>query len=179
MTRTINLDLTDYMKRVNEGMLSLVGVSYSEVAKDIHGNVDVIRTAFEVSVPAEDFIRKTVAAQGFKERAALADDARDFNLRLAALALFARVTDGWVPLHGGGAIFADGVEAIHAIVPSKDENGIWGFEGRRVSSGELSFDGVFMHVSQDAHYEVLGGGVDISDAAAVFDRDLVSTPAMR
>lgn len=170
MSRTVNIELSQYMIDANARMQDAAGVSYSEVCNDLHGGTAGIRVAFETNVPVADFVDTVIEDAGFVSTAAVpSGDAREINLRAAALMTFSRSNPGWLPVQGGGVICATGRDDIYLVAPSRTESGHWGFEARRMVQGEAAPHGSKVSLSSDTEFQSVGGGIDITDAISAYE----------
>lgn len=178
MTRTIDIGLSEYMKSVNDMLKADNGVTYSEIAKDLHGDYSAIRVAYETSIPFASFASRIAADNGFRKVSEDGPGARETNLRLVALALFAQGATNWVPARGAGAIRVDDGGDSFMVTPGKLDNGEWGFKAWKVVPADLSYDGAFVTVSDKTEYVLVGGGLDIEDAVNELDHAFETSPGL-
>lgn len=178
MTRAIDIGLSEYMKSVNDMLRTNNGVTYSEIAKDVHGDYSAIRVAYETSIPFASFASRIATDNGFRKVADDGPAARETNLRLVALALFAKGAANWVPARGAGALRVDDGGDAFMVTPGKLDNDEWGFKAWKVVPEDLSYDGAFATMSDRSEYVLVGGGLDIEDAVNALDNTLQASPSL-
>lgn len=174
MNRVVNADLATYMTEVNKEMARVTGVTYAEVFRDLHGDISALRTTFQSSIPAKSFVSGIVRTEGLEKVDSHPEgEAREINLRKLAMREFVRENPEWFLTATGGAISSSEAGEAYVIAAAKGREGGWGFSVSRVPghAATVTADGLVLIEAGTAH-ELIGGGADISDALAVYDRRL-------
>lgn len=169
--RTVNPELARFLGEVNIAVKAAAGVSYTEVLRDLHDDTSAMKETFEAGGSATAFAELVVQNEALALVSEHGNDAREINLRRAALSAYAEENPKW--LNGGdGAIYtADEPGTIFRILPVKSKKGDgWGFAAEQIE-GNLSLDVAGrVAVPADAKIERLGAGIDVSDAIQAYDQ---------
>ena len=169
--RTVNPELARFLGEVNIAVKAMAGVSYTEVLRDLHDDTSAMKETFESGGTASGFADLVIRNEALALISEHGNDAREINLRRAALSAFVEENPKW--LNGGdGAIYtADEPGTIFRILPVKSKNGDgWGFAAEQIE-GNLSLDpDGRVVVPADANIVRLGAGIDVSDAIQAYDQ---------
>ena len=174
MERTVNPELASFMSEVNAVVRTACGVSYAEIYRDVHDDVSAMRTHFESGGTADTFAELVIKQEGLALISSVGVDAREINLRRAALQAFSQEHSEWL-LGGDGALYtADSEQQRFRILPVKAKNGNgWGFAAEEIVLGLPEVDDRGRVVlPSNAVTERLGAGIDISDAVQAYDNRL-------
>lgn len=173
MGRQVNPEKAEYMKAVNGSMAATFGVGFSEVFKDIDPNLAVMSKALSDGTYADDCADQIGKSFGFvkAEGEISLDVARSRNIRSAALANFARESEGW-SVGGDGAIYkadGDGVFKVEAVTA---RSGAWGFGTLFSHGADVTVDATGRAIVSGGEFERVGAGLDIVDAIAAYENRL-------
>lgn len=170
MERTVNPELAKYMGEVNAAVKAACGVSYSEIYKDLHVDISGMREKFEAGMPSASFAELVVRGEALASIEEFGPEAREINIRRAALSAFAAEHPEWL-LGGDGAIYtSDETQRLFRILPVKSKSGdAWGFAAEEVIASPEVDASNRVSVPADAPVERLGAGIDVADAVQAFD----------
>lgn len=179
MSRSVNPELSAYMKDVNLALLSETGVSFSDVYTDLDVDLVEMREALSAGTSSQAFARRIVMDGDLVSQMAYGKFAKTINCYRAALYGYASMNEGWLLASEGGIVRSHTEGTVYRVTPSK-EDGRWGFLAEVIEGGEpVVNDRGRVTYGSDAPVRRLGFGRDIHEAIAHYARDLETnqTPA--
>lgn len=177
MSRSVNPELSNYMKNVNMALLNETGVSFSDVYQDLDVDLIKMKQALGSGTSYQSFASRIIKAGDLVPQMAYGESARTINRYRAALYGYATLKGGWLLAAEGGIVRARSEGVAYRITPSQ-QDGTWGFLAEVIEGGEpQTNDRGRVAYGADAHVRRLGFGRDLDDALGHYTRELETSQA--
>src|SRR3546814_774461 len=172
MTQSVSPAVVEYLQQVNAHMRSVCDVSYVEVANGLSGGYGAMAGAIKASKPPSEFIDTLIRDHAL---ARIADKneggARQFNVRRAAIAEYARESDSWEMGADGTAYSDNGDGLLRLDVVHSKRHDRWGFGVFAAAAGGMVPNAAEAMGRRspipDANFEFFAASNDLGEAGSL------------
>lgn len=169
-TRGANVALSEYLKKANQEMKGLAGITYMSVMNSLHGGSQSLQSAFDDGVSALSFVRGTMQDFGLEEiKDKRPEDIASFNNAKVAIVEYSGAADDW-KLGKAGTVYSVNDDGIAIMSPIRNSvTGKFCFRIVQHNGAQLTPEGDIMGSGEPGF---VNNGFDIGDVVGFHERDL-------